>query len=59
MDDQTNFIAAIKEAAEILGDMTDVANACGSAYLYRRDAGRVKEIARVLLASVKQNSKEE
>jgi hypothetical protein len=36
---------AINEAAQILEDMADVANCNGSAYLYRRDAEKVKKIA--------------
>ena len=33
-----------KQFAEILGDMVDVAEVTGSAYLYRRDVGPIKEI---------------
>ena len=40
--------AASKEAAEILGDMVDVANATGSAYLYRRDTENVLRVVNAL-----------
>lgn len=33
-----------EKCAEILGDMVDVAEVTGSAYLYRRDLGPIKEI---------------
>ena len=39
---------ASKEAAEILGDMVDVANLTGSAYLYRRDTENVIRIINAL-----------
>jgi len=39
---------ASKEAAEILRDMVDVANATGSAYLYRRDTENVLRIIKAL-----------
>lgn len=35
---------ALKRAKEILQDMVDVANVSGSAYLYKRDAGKVIEV---------------
>jgi len=40
--------AASKEAAEILRDMVDVANATGSAYLYRRDTENVLRVIKAL-----------
>lgn len=33
-----------EKCAEILGDMVDVAEVTGSAYLYRRDVGPIKDI---------------
>ncbi len=45
-------VAAMREASakatEILQDMVDVANTCGSAYLYRGDIGRVSEVIKSL-----------
>jgi len=35
---------ALKQAREILQDMVDVANVSGSAYLYKRDTGKVIEV---------------
>jgi len=40
---------ASKEAAEILGDMVDVANATGSAYLYRRDTENILRVTKALV----------
>lgn len=37
---------ALSGAVEILEDMADVADNNGSAYLYRRDTGRVREIVK-------------
>jgi len=45
-------VEALKQAREILQDMVDVAEKCGSAYLYRRDTEKViillKQIAEVI-----------
>jgi len=35
---------ALKQAGDILQDMVDVAEKCGSAYLYRRDTGKVIDL---------------
>jgi hypothetical protein len=34
-------VEALKQAREILQDMVDVANTCDSAYLYKKDTGKV------------------
>ncbi|EHQ88234.1 hypothetical protein [Desulfosporosinus youngiae] len=44
-----NLKTACKETAEILGDMVDVANATGSAYLYRRDTENVLRVIKALM----------
>ncbi|HWQ42781.1 MAG TPA: hypothetical protein VN456_12200 [Desulfosporosinus sp.] len=41
---------ASKEAAEILGDMADVANARGMAYLYRRDTEKILRVVKTLVS---------
>lgn len=47
--------AACKEAAEMLGDMVDVANIIGSACLYRRD---IEDVMRVVTALVMEEGEE-
>ncbi|MFA5307493.1 MAG: hypothetical protein WC365_08650 [Candidatus Babeliales bacterium] len=37
-------VEALKQAGDILQDMVDVAEKCGSAYLYRRDTGKVIDL---------------
>ena len=40
--------SVIREVVEVLGDMVDVANARGVAYLYRRDTERISRALDVL-----------